>query len=205
MHELNLTDPRVQAAMQLVDRKAFLEPERKQHAGTDAPISIGYEQTTSQPSLVAWMLEQLQVRPRMRVLEVGTGCGYVTALLSQLGAEVFSVEILAPLSERAGRTLARLEVPNVHLRVGDGYAGWPEEAPFDAIIVAAGAAKVPQPLIDQLAPRGRLLMPVGTGDSMELVMVERDAGGVVRSRSLMPVRFVPLTGAPADADRASHR
>lgn len=205
MQELNLTNPQVQAAMQLVDRKAFLDDEHKRLSRDDAPVGIGYDQTTSQPSLIGWMLEQLALRPRMRVLEVGTGCGYVTALLSQLGTHVFSVEILAPLSERAERTLKRLKVPNVHLRVGDGYAGWPEEAPFDAIIVAAGAAKVPQPLIDQLAPGGKLLMPVGPPDAMELVLVERQLSGEVTSRSLLPVRFVPLTGAPADADRASRR
>lgn len=188
--------------MQLVDRREFLEPERRKFASNDAPIAIGYEQTTSQPSLVAWMLEQLAIRPRMRVLEVGTGCGYVTALLSQLGAQVFSVEILAPLSERAAQTLKRLEVPNVQLRVGDGYAGWAEHAPYDAIIVTAGAARVPQPLIDQLARGGKLLAPIGTPDAMELMLVERDRAGVISERAILPVRFVPLTGVAAEADRS---
>lgn len=201
MHELNLHDTRVHAAMQLVDRRHFLPPERRRDARVDAPIGIGFEQTTSQPTLIAWMLEQLRLTPGMKVLEVGTGCGYQTALLSQLGAEVYSVEIVAPLAEQAAQTLARLETPHVHLRTGDGYAGWPEAAPFDAIIVAAGAAKVPQPLVEQLAPGGRLLMPKGVGEQMTLVLVTRAPGGEVHTEELLPVRFVPLTGAPAEADR----
>jgi protein-L-isoaspartate(D-aspartate) O-methyltransferase len=201
MHELNLTDPRVAAAMQLVDRREFLRPERQRDAGLDAPVGIGFEQTTSQPSLIAWMLEQLRLRPGSKVLEVGTGCGYQTALLSQLGARVFSVEIVAPLADEARATLERLGVPNVEVRSGDGYAGWPEAAPFDAIIVAAGAAKVPQPLLDQLAVGGRLLMPVGSEEDMHLILAVREPGGVV-TRSLLPVRFVPLTGPKASADRA---
>ena len=201
MHELNLHDTRVHAAMQLVDRREFLPAERRRNARVDAPIGIGFEQTTSQPTLIAWMLEQLRLKPGMKVLEVGTGCGYQTALLSQLGAEVYSVEIVAPLAEQAAQTLARLETPHVHLRTGDGYAGWPEAAPFDAIIVAAGAAKVPQPLVEQLAPGGRLLMPKGVGEQMTLVLVTRAPGGEVHTEELLPVRFVPLTGAPAEADR----
>jgi protein-L-isoaspartate(D-aspartate) O-methyltransferase len=202
MHELNLKDFRVRAAMQLVDRRDFLAAERRREAGVNAPLDIGFGQTTSQPTLIAFMLEQLHLTPRMKVLEVGTGCGYQTALLSQLGAEVYSVEIVEPLARQAAETLSRLETPNLHLRTGDGYAGWPEAAPFDAIIVAAGAAKVPQPLIEQLAPGGRLLMPIGVGEKMELELVTRTPGGEVRTEKILPVRFVPLTGAPAEADRA---
>ncbi|MFO0596497.1 MAG: protein-L-isoaspartate O-methyltransferase [Myxococcaceae bacterium] len=198
MHDLNLTDARVKAAMQLVDRRDFLPPARRGDAGVDAPIGIGYAQTTSQPSLIGWMIEQLHVRPGARVLEVGTGCGYQTAVLAQLGAEVFSVEIVEPLGKQAAQTLARLEVPNVHLRIGDGYAGWPEAAPFDAIIVAAGAAKIPRPLIDQLAPGGRLLMPIGNDEHMDLVLATRE-----KTEKVLPVRFVPLTGELAEADRDS--
>jgi protein-L-isoaspartate(D-aspartate) O-methyltransferase len=205
MHELNLTDARVEAAMQLVDRREFLQAERRKDAGVDAPVGIGFEQTTSQPSLIAWMLERLELRPGMRVLEVGTGCGYVTALISQLGAEVFSIEIVAPLAARAAETLERLEVPHVHLRAGDGAAGWPEAAPFDAIVVAAGAPRVPPALVEQLAKGGRLLMPVGTPDSMELLLISRDADGALHEEKTLAVRFVPLTGAAADADRSPRR
>jgi protein-L-isoaspartate(D-aspartate) O-methyltransferase len=191
--------------MALVDRREFLPSGRRGAASIDAPIGIGFEQTTSQPSLIAWMLEQLRLKPGMKVLEVGTGCGYQTALLSQLGVQVYSIEIVQPLGEQAAQTLARLEVPNVHLRIGDGYAGWPEVAPFDAIIVAAGAAKVPSPLLEQLAPGGRLLMPVGEAEHMELVLVARSASGELKSEQILPVRFVPLTGERADADRSSAR
>lgn len=202
MKELTLTDQRVEAAMQLVDRREFLLPERRRDAELDAPLGIGFEQTTSQPSLIGWMLERLAITPGRRVLEVGTGCGYVTALLSQLGAQVFSLEIVAPLAERASETLRRLEVPNVTVRAGDGNVGWPEESPFDAILVSAGAPRVPQALIDQLARGGRLLMPVGTPDSMELVLITRGLDGTLREEKTLPVRFVPLTGGTAELNRA---
>lgn len=198
---LHLTDPRVGFAFTLVNRADFLDDDLKRLAGRDTPLSIGYGQTTSQPSLIAWMLDQLQVRPGMKVLEVGTGCGYQAALLSQLGARVFSVDIVEPLATAAAARLEALGVPNVTVRAADGYLGWPEEAPFDGIIVAAGASKVPQPLLDQLAPNGRLIIPIGRDDDMKLLRVTRDAKGGLHTEELLPVRFVPLTGAPADADR----
>lgn len=198
---LHLSDPRVGFAFTLVNRADFLDDDLKRLAGRDTPLSIGYGQTTSQPSLVAWMLDQLQVRPGLKVLEVGTGCGYQTALLSQLGGRVYSVDIVEPLATAAAERLAALGVPNVEVRAGDGYLGWPEEAPFDRIIVGAGATKVPQPLLEQLAPNGRLIIPIGRDDDMKLLLVARDAKGAVRTEELLPVRFVPLTGAPADADR----
>ncbi len=201
MTHLQLTDPRVAFALTLVDRADFLDDDLKRLAGRDTPLSIGHGQTTSQPSLIAWMLDQLQVRPGMKVLEIGTGCGYQTALLSQLGAKVFSVDIVEPLATEARARLAAQGVPHVTVRVADGYLGWPEEAPFDRVIVAAGAEKVPQPLIDQLAPGGRLIIPIGRGDDMKLELVTRDAKGEVKTEELVPVRFVPLTGAPAEADR----
>jgi protein-L-isoaspartate(D-aspartate) O-methyltransferase len=201
MTQLHLTDPRVAFALTLVDRADFLDDDLKRLAGRDAPLSIGYGQTTSQPSLIAWMLDQLRVRPGQKVLEVGTGCGYQTALLSQLGGRVYSVDIVEPLATAAAAKLEALAVPNVTVRAADGYLGWPEEAPFDRIIVGAGATRVPQPLVEQLAPNGRLIIPVGRDDDMKLLLVTRDAKGEVRSEELLPVRFVPLTGAAAEADR----
>lgn len=196
-----LTDARVAHALALVARRDFLSDDARPHADRDVPLAIGHGQTTSQPSLIAWMLDQLQVRPGHKVLEVGTGCGYQTALLSQLGARVFSVDIVAPLAAEAAARLRALDVPHVQVRAGDGYLGWPEEAPFDRIIVAAGASRVPQPLLDQLAPRGRLIIPVGSAEAMQLRLVTRDAHGALQTEALLPVRFVPLTGAPAEADR----
>ncbi|HEY0881494.1 MAG TPA: protein-L-isoaspartate(D-aspartate) O-methyltransferase [Archangium sp.] len=201
MTSLQITDPRVAFAMALIDRADFLDAPVQRLAGRDAPLSIGHGQTTSQPSLIAWMIDQLQVRPGQKVLEIGTGCGYQTAILSQLGAQVFSMEILEPLAREAAGRFTELGTPNVTVRTGDGYEGWAEHAPFDRIIVAAGASKAPQPLIDQLAPGGRLIIPIGTAEDMKLQLVTRALDGTVATEELLPVRFVPLTGAPAEADR----
>lgn len=201
MTSLQITDPRVAFAMALVERSDFLDGPVQRLAGRDTPLSIGHGQTTSQPTLIAWMLDQLQVRPGQKVLEIGTGCGYQTALLSQLGAQVYSMDIVEPLAREAAARLAEMDVPNVTVRAGDGYQGWAEHAPFERIIVAAGASKAPQPLIDQLARGGRLIIPIGTADDMKLQLVTRDLAGEVHTEELLPVRFVPLTGAPAEADR----
>ncbi|MEW5738709.1 MAG: protein-L-isoaspartate(D-aspartate) O-methyltransferase [Myxococcota bacterium] len=202
MTSLRLTDARVEAAVKAVKRDEFLSSDQRLFHADDRPIAIGHGQTTSQPSLIAWMVQALQLRPGAKVLEVGTGCGYQTALLAELGADVYSVEIVAPLAARAARTLERLGyAARVHLRVGDGYQGWLEAAPFDGIIVSAGAQRVPRPLLDQLAPGGRMIIPVGRDEDMHLRLYQRDAAGDLSFETALAVRFVPLTGPLADADR----
>jgi protein-L-isoaspartate(D-aspartate) O-methyltransferase len=211
MHEAVPQQARVEAAMARVRRRDFLKGPELRSVEHDAPIPIGFGQTTSQPSLIAQIVSLLELRPGARVLEVGTGCGYQTAVIAQLGCEVFSVEIIPELAERATEALrsAGFHVTStlggtsaIHLCEGDGSLGWPEAGPFDGIVVAAGAKHIPPALLDQLALGGRLIMPVGQPDSMHLVIVERDAHGVLHEQRSLPVRFVPLTGRGADASRA---
>ena len=185
-------DPRVLAALSRVPRHELVPEQMRAHAYEDRPLPIGHDQTISQPYVVAYMTEQLQLRGDERVLEVGTGSGYQAAVLAELAREVYSIEIVAALGERARADLTRLGYRNVEIRVGDGYRGWPEQAPFDAIIVTAAPGHVPQPLIDQLAVGGRLVLPVG-GFDQELLRIERDADGIRRER-LIDVRFVPMRG-----------
>jgi protein-L-isoaspartate(D-aspartate) O-methyltransferase len=181
------------AAMRAVLRHEFVPADVRDIAYGDHPLPIGYEQTISQPFVVAFMTEQLRPQPGMKVLEVGTGSGYQAAVLAATGCEVYTVEIVEPLATRAAADLARLGYVHVHVRHGDGYQGWPEEAPFDAVIVTAAGPEIPAPLLDQLAPRGRLIMPVGPRDGVQwLVLVERDPLGQLGQRTLLPVRFVPL-------------
>ncbi len=187
-----IQDPRVLAALARVPRHELVPEALREFAYEDQPLPIGYDQTISQPFVVAYMTEQLQLRGDERVLEIGTGSGYQAAVLSLLAREVFSIEIVKELGERARADLARLGYANVHVRVGDGYQGWPEQAPFDAIIVTAAPDHVPQPLIDQLAVGGRLVLPVG-GFDQELLRIERDATGL-RREHLIGVRFVPMRG-----------
>lgn len=200
---MGIRDARVLAAVDAVSREVFLEPEQRPFAWEDRPLPIGYAQTTSQPSLIAFTLQAAKPGPKCRALEVGTGCGYQTALLAKLCAEVYSIDIVEPLAERAKKTLTKLGFTNAHVKAGDGYLGWPSAAPFDVIIVAAGAARVPQPLLDQLAVGGRLLIPVGEGsDDLSLDVLTKQRDGKVTVERLLPVRFVPLTGSHADRDRA---
>lgn len=187
-----IRDPRVLAALSRVPRHELVPEEMRAHAYEDRPLQIGFDQTISQPYVVAYMTEQLRLRGDERVLEIGTGSGYQAAVLAELAREVYSIEIVAPLGERARADLARLGYPNVKVRVGDGYRGWPEQAPFDAIIVTAAPGHVPQPLIDQLAVGGRLVLPVG-GLDQELLLLSRDAKGIHEER-LIGVRFVPMRG-----------
>jgi len=181
------------AAMRSVPRHEFVPAEVRDQAYGDHALPIGHEQTISQPYIVAFMTEQLAPRAGMKVLEVGTGSGYQAAVLGALGAEVYTIEILEPLAASATERLARLGYANVHVRHGDGYRGWPEQAPFDAIIVTAAADEIPPVLLQQLAPRGRLVMPVGPRDGVQyLVRVEKNEEGRLARRALLPVQFVPL-------------
>jgi protein-L-isoaspartate(D-aspartate) O-methyltransferase len=187
-----IRDPRVLDALSRVPRHELVPEEQRLHAYEDRPLPIGHDQTISQPFVVAYMTEQLQLAGDERVLEVGTGSGYQAAVLAELAREVYTIEIVEPLGVRARADLARLGYRNVHVRVGDGYRGWPEQAPFDAIIVTAAPGHVPQPLIDQLAVGGRLVLPVGGWDQ-ELLRIERHADGI-REEKLIGVRFVPMRG-----------
>ena len=163
------------------------------YAYENRALAIEHDATISQPYVVALMTQLLEVRPEHRVLEVGTGSGYQAALLSLLASHVYSVEIVEPLAARAASQLAELGYANVTIRSGDGYAGWAERAPFDRIIVTAAAPHVPQPLIDQLKPGGRMVIPVGRDpDNHQLMLIEKNARGKIRSRRVAPVTFVPL-------------
>ncbi len=191
-------DPRVLEAMRRTRRHELVPAALRHRAYEDNPLPIGYEQTISQPFIVAAMTEAAQVAPGEKVLEVGTGSGYQAAVLAELGADVYSIEIVEPLATRTHAVLATLGYDQLHLRIGDGYRGWPEAAPFDAIIVTAAPPEIPTPLIEQLAIGGRLVIPVGDYPDQELRVVTRRADGTT-SETLFPVRFVPMTG---EAQRA---
>lgn len=193
VREHGVRDPRVIDAIARVPRHELV-PSRIRHLSyEDRPLPIGEGQTISQPSLVALMAELANVKPGDRVLEVGTGSGYQSAILAEITGQVYTIEIVEPLARRARGDLERLGYGDViHFRIGDGYAGWPEAAPFDAIVVTAAPPEVPQPLLDQLRVGGRLVIPVGT-DSQELRVIERTEHGFVQHRAI-PVRFVPMTG-----------
>lgn len=188
-------DDRVMAALGSVPRHEFVQPEDRDLAYLNRPLPIGYGQTISQPYIVAVMTDLAEPVPDCRALEVGTGSGYQAAVLSRLCDEVYTIEIVEPLGRQAGDRLARLGYDNVEVRIGDGYYGWPEAAPFDVILVTAVAGHVPPPLIEQLKPGGRMVLPVGTRfTTQQLVLVHKRADGKITTRQLLPVRFVPLTG-----------
>lgn len=178
--------------MRQVSRDRFVPTDQRQWAYEDRPLPIGYGQTISQPYIVAYMTQALQLVPEARVLEVGTGSGYQAAVLAELVANVYTIEIVPELAVRARDTLAELGYDNVQVRQGDGYGGWPDEAPFDAIIVTAAPVHVPQPLVDQLAVGGRMIIPVGQG-WQSLRVLAREADGVTEE-TVLPVLFVPMTG-----------
>jgi protein-L-isoaspartate(D-aspartate) O-methyltransferase len=184
----------VMDAMCAVPREAFVLPEYRDQAYRNTPLPIKAGQTISQPLIVALMTEMLDPQPGDVVLEVGTGSGYQAAVLSHLVKHVYSEEIVAELAASASELLKKLDYKNVTVRAGDGYAGWPEHAPFDGIIVTAAAEQIPPPLLKQLKPGGRLVIPVGEHwGSQELMIVEVDSSGAVSKQSVLPVRFVPLT------------
>jgi len=187
-----IKDTRVLAALRDTPRHEFVPEALRDQAYQDHPLPIGFGQTISQPYIVALMSEVLELGGDEIVLEIGTGSGYQAAVLGRLAKEVYTIEIVPELGERAERDLARLGFLNVHVRVGDGYQGWPEHAPFDAIIVTAAPEQVPQPLVDQLAVGGRMVLPVGRWNQ-ELVLLRRTSKGIEREK-LIDVRFVPMVG-----------
>lgn len=188
-----IQEKRVLAAMNKVPREEFVPEELRAASYADQPLPIGYDQTISQPFIVAFMTEQLRPQAQDRVLEIGTGSGYQAAILAELVAEVYSIEIIEPLAKTAEATLQRLGYKNVHVKVGDGYKGWTEHAPFDIVIVTCAPDHVPQALVDQLKEGGRMIIPVGGRGEQELYLLEKEKGKL-RQRGISPVRFVPMTG-----------
>jgi protein-L-isoaspartate(D-aspartate) O-methyltransferase len=188
-------DPRVMAALARVPRHEFVPDSLRHRAYEDRPLPIGHGQTISQPYIVAIMTDLLALSPGCKVLDIGTGSGYQAAVLAEICDTVYSIEIVEQLGLEARARLKRLEYENITVRVGDGFHGWPEQAPFDAIVVAAVAKDPPPPLLEQLKPGGRLIMPVGMNfGGQKLVLVEKQADGQLSTTDILPVRFVPLTG-----------
>jgi len=189
-----ITDPRILEAMRSVPRHEFVNRHELFESYDDHPLPIGYGQTISQPYIVAYMCDIARLEATDRVLEIGTGSGYHAAVIAQLVSHVFSVEIIPELAERAGKTIARLGYDNISIHQGDGYFGWVEEAPFNAIIVTACSETLPQPLVDQLAEGGRLIIPVGAPFGVQDLILAEKHDGEVEYRETLPVQFVPLTG-----------
>jgi len=190
-----IRNPEVLRVMRSTPRHLFVPPALQADAYADRPLSIGYGATISQPYIVALMTELIEPSSAHRVLEIGTGSGYQAAVLAQLVKQVYTIEIVPELAQSAGETLARLGYANVTVRQGDGYQGWPEAAPFDRIVITAAPPEVPQTLIDQLAPGGRLVAPVGSGWAQDLILLEKKADGTTRRTLLAPVIFVPMRSA----------
>lgn len=193
----DITDRQVLQVMAKVPRHRFAPEEYRELAYSDQALPIGHGQTISQPYIVALMTQHAQSGPQSKALDVGTGSGYQAAVLAELCKEVYSIEIVQPLAENARRRLAELGYRNVEIRYGDGYRGWPEHAPFDVIIVAAAPDHIPQPLLDQLAVGGRLVIPVGRY-FQDLLVVQKQQDGAIRRKRVAPVAFVPMTGEAQD-------
>lgn len=188
-------DDRVLAALARVPRQEFVPPSLKGSAHDNRPLPIGHGQTISQPYIVAVMTDLADIRPGQSVLEIGTGSGYQAAVAAEMGGRITSIEIIEPLAREAADRLRRLGYAGIVTRIGDGYHGWPEGGPYDVILVTAAASHVPPPLVQQLKPGGRMVIPVGAPfQGQQLLMIEKQADGSLRSRQLMAVSFVPLTG-----------
>jgi protein-L-isoaspartate(D-aspartate) O-methyltransferase len=188
-----VTNTRVLAAMETIPRDRFIPPDVRSQAYDDIPLAIGFNQTISQPYIVAYMTDVLDVHDSHRVLEIGTGSAYQTAILATLAREVWTIEIVPALAAAATALLRALGLANVHVKLGDGHGGWPEQAPFDRIMVTAAPNEIPEPLIEQLAVGGRLVIPVGSqGGPQWMTVVEKSSDGLVQNRTI-PVQFVPLT------------
>jgi len=193
IRQRGVADTRVLSAMETIPRERFVPPDAHAQAYDDVPLAIGFNQTISQPYIVAYMTEVLDVRDSHRVLEIGTGSAYQAAVLGKLAREVWTVEIVPKLAAAATGQLRNLGLTNVHVRLGDGYSGWPEQAPFDRIMVTAAPDEIPGPLVEQLAVGGRLVIPVGSqGGPQWMTVVEKTSSGVLEKRTI-PVQFVPLT------------
>ncbi|MCB1902764.1 MAG: protein-L-isoaspartate(D-aspartate) O-methyltransferase [Gammaproteobacteria bacterium] len=188
-------DPRVMQVLALLPRHLFVPEDQRRYAYENRPLGIGHGQTISQPYIVALMSDLLRPDSGHRILELGTGSGYQAAVLAHLSTEVFTIEIIEPLGKEAAERFSKLGYANIETRIGDGYYGWEEHAPFDSIIVTAAASHVPPPLIAQLKPGGRMVIPVGGGFQVQqLMLIEKTEDGGIETRQILPVRFVPLTG-----------
>jgi len=202
----DVKDPNVLAAMRIVPRHAFIRPTEQRYAYADYPLPIGYDQTISQPYIVAFMTEALKLKPNSKVLEIGTGSGYQAAVCAEIAQQVYTIEIVEGLAKRAKKCLKELGYPNVFVRFGDGFFGWPDVAPFDAIIGTAAAGRIPPPLLEQLKPGGRMILPVeGSFGFQHLVVITKDDKGNLRKRNVMPVRFVPMTGEVQKPEKESEK
>ena len=194
LQERNITDAKVLSVMELVPIHLFVPEEYQNQAYDDHPLPIGYEQTISQPYIVALMTQELHLKPEEKVLEIGTGSGYQAAVLSEIVKEVYTIEIIPGLAKEAAERLETLGYKNIKVRHGDGFEGWEEFAPFDAIIITAAAPLVPEPLIDQLSEGGRLIMPLGNRRSLQNLILVTKKNGKTTMKSITEVIFVPMTG-----------
>ena len=202
----DVNDPNVLKAMRIVPRHAFVRPIEQRFAYIDNPLPIGYDQTISQPYIVGFMTEALKLKSDSKVLEIGTGSGYQAAVCAEIAKQVYTIEIVEGLAKRAKKCLKELGYPNVFARAGDGYFGWPDMAPFDAIIGTAAAGRVPPPLIEQLKPGGRMILPCGSPYGFQfLVLITKDKKGNLHKSNVMPVRFVPMTGEVTKPEKKSEK
>ena len=202
----DVKDPNVLKAMRVVPRHAFVREREQRYAYMDHPLPIGYDQTISQPYIVAFMTEALQLKPNSKVLEIGTGSGYQAAVCAEIAQQVYTIEIVEGLAKRATKCLKELGYSNVFVRFGDGFFGWPDEAPFDAIIGTAAAGRIPEPLLEQLKPDGRMILPYGTPRGFQyLVLITKDDKGNLHKRNVMPVAFVPMTGEVMKPEKKSEK